>query len=103
MSKYTMRNLKTKDLYKMSKILKKLEIKLENERNMSEKQFGMAMIKLAFENLHMAETEVNEFLSELVGLTVEAFEELDFEDTQDILAQFKNQKGLKGFLKSAAK
>lgn len=113
---YEMRPLKTKDVYPMSKILKKLDVKLnldlsrfagkkatEKEQEEAGKELVLGLIKTALENLHQAEEEVNGLLSSLVGITSEEFNELPIEDTLEIITLFKNQKGLAGFLKLAGK
>lgn len=111
MSNYEMRSLKTKDIYTMSKILKKLDvsIKLDLTKFKGKNQveagqlFFIELMKTALENLHQAENEVNAFLAELVGLTTDKFNDLPIEDTIEIIDLFKNQKGLANFLKLAGK
>lgn len=100
---YKMRKLKTRDIFKMSRILSKIQIDFKEIKTegMSEQQAGMALIKLVFENLHYAEAEVNEFVGDLVGLTGEEFEDLDIEYAIEIMKEFKNIKGLDVFFKSA--
>lgn len=103
--KYTMRTLKTKDIFKMSKILKKIDVdfsSIETEGKSAETA-GMEMVKVVVENMYQAEDEVNEFLGNLVGLTGEEVSELDLEDGIEIVKQFKNIKGLDFFFKSATK
>lgn len=103
---YTMRPLKTMDIFKMSKILKKLDVKtneIKTDEGMTQTQVGITVILKALENLHLAETEVNEFLSGLVGLTADEFNELPIEDTFEILTLFKEQKGIVNFLQLAGK
>jgi hypothetical protein len=118
---YTMRPLKTSDVYQMSKILKKLNIKTnELLKNIDIKkikiskdtteigkmamlQAGIELIQKVLENLHLAENEVNEFLAGLVGITGKEFGELPIEDTLEIITLFKEQKGLANFLKLAGK
>jgi hypothetical protein len=65
---YTMRPLKTMDIFKMSKILKKLNVKLDVDEKITQKQMGAQIIQRVVENLHLAENEVNAFLAELVGI-----------------------------------
>lgn len=111
MSKYEMRPLKTKDIYTMSKILKKLDVKITLDLNkfkgksqeQAGQEFFLVLIKNALENLHLAEKEVNTFLAELVGIDAKAFDELPIEDTIEIINLFKNQKGLANFLQLAGK
>jgi archaellum biogenesis ATPase FlaH len=100
---YTMRPLKTSDIFKMSKILKKMDIKFEVDEKITQTQLGVQFIQRILENVHQAENEVNSFLAELVGLTTEEFMELPIEDTLEIISLFKEQKGLANFLKLAGK
>lgn len=103
---YKMRTLKTSDIFKMSKILKKLEVKTNDiklEEGMTTEQVGVTIILKAVENLHMAEDEVNDFISGLVGITAEEFGELPIEDTLSIISQFKEQKGIASFLQLAGR
>lgn len=103
MNKHKMRNLKTGDIYKMSAILKKMNIKFEVEKGISQEQMGLQMIQKVVESLHLAQTEVNAFLAELVDITPEEFNELPISETIDIINQFKNQKDIGAFLKLAGK
>lgn len=101
---YTMRKLKTKDIFKMSKILKKLDLKLSDvniAEDSTQTQAGIALVQKALENLHRAEDEVNDFLGDLVGLSGEEFGELDFEEVFEIINLFKTQKGIADFLDKA--
>lgn len=103
MSKYTMRPLKTADVFKMSKILKKMNIKFEIGKSVSQEQMGIQMVQKVVENLHLAQDEVNSFLAELVGIKAKEFNELPIEETIEIISLFKEQKGLSNFLKLAGK
>ena len=99
------RGLKTKDIFRASKILRKIELDMTklDATGLSEAQAGMSLIKAVFENLDKAENEVNEFISDLVGMTPEEFSELDLEDSIEIIKEFKNLKGLDIFFKQVAK
>lgn len=119
MPKYTMRPLKTSDIFKMSKILKKLEVKsidviksidinsIVSKGEEEQKKAGLlavvALVQKAAENLYRAEDEVNSLLGELVGITGEEFGEIPIEETLEIISLFKEQKGLANFLKLAGK
>lgn len=116
---YKMRKLKTKDIFKMSKILKKIDVKVgdalkgvnlddltkEDKKDDVTLKAGIALaipiIQTALENIHKAEDEVNEFLGDLVGLSGEEFSELDIEESFDIIMLFKEQKGVSNFLNKA--
>lgn|SRR5690625_807271 len=100
---YEMRNLKTGDIYKMSRILKKMDLKFDVQEGITQEQMGIYMIQKVLENLHLAEKEVNEFLSELIGITPKEFADLPLGEVINIYEQFKNQKDLIPFLKLAGK
>lgn len=100
-----MRNLKTTDVFKMSRILSKIDVDFKSidTKGMNETQAGMAMVKLVLENIWKAEKEINDFLGDLVGISGEEFAELDLDVVGDVIAQFKNQKGLARFFELANK
>ena len=95
-----MRELKTKDVFKMSKILKKISLKLETNEKTQE-QMGAELIIMIGENLHLAEKEVNDFMGDLVGITGEEFAELRIEETLEYVKQFKSMPGITNFFKLA--
>lgn len=100
---YKMRPLKTMDVFKMSKILKKIDIELDIKDGMTQEQVGAQVIVQIAGGLHQAEEEVSGFLADLVGINPETFGELPIEDTLEIFALFKEQKGIMNFLKLAGK
>jgi hypothetical protein len=95
-----LRKLKTNDIYKMSKILKKMNLKF-NVKDKTQEQLGAEMIQSIIENLYMAQEEVNDFLGGLVGMSGEDFGELDIEESQKIIKQFKEIPQLANFFKLA--
>lgn len=97
-----MRKLKTTDLFAMSKILKKIGIKLEGNGK-TQQQFGIDMFVAFLENMHMAEEEFNGFFASLLNITEKEFAELAIEDTFRAIEEFKNQEGLKLFLSMVSK
>lgn len=107
--KKLLRNLKTSDIYPMSKILKKLNLRLETTEinDVGEKvmktqtQLGVEMILAMFENLYMAENEVNAFFGGMVGISGEQFGELPIEESLEIIKQFKELPNLSNFFKLA--
>lgn len=104
-NKYKLRGLKTKDIFKATKILRAIDLDFSkiNTEGLTQTQAGMAIVKMIFENLDKAENEINEFIGDLAGMTAEEFSELDFEDTVEIIKQFKEIKGLDVFFKQVAK
>jgi hypothetical protein len=101
MKQLKLRGLKTSDIYKTSKILKKMGIKPESGEGKTQQQVGAELIITVFESLHLAEQEVNELLGSLVGLTPEEFSELPLEKTMEIIKEFRQLPGLPTFFKPA--
>lgn len=100
---YELRNLKTSDIFKMSKVLKKMDINIEIKEGMSQNQVGFEIINEIFSNLHLAEKEVAEFMGDLIGISGKEFEELPIDVTMEVMAQFKDLDGVESFLKLANK
>ncbi len=97
--KYEMRNLKAKDVFAMSKILKKMNIKNDlDPTGKTQAQFGQEFFMTILENIGNAEDEFNAFFADLVGISKEEFAELGFDEVFEILEQFKEQDGIKRFL-----
>lgn len=100
---YEMRKIKTGDIYKMSRILKKLNIKTDLKDGISMTQAGVQVFQKALENLYQAENEVNEFMADLVGITPEEFADLPIGETLKIFNEFRKQEDIKTFLELAGK
>ena len=98
-----MRDLIMSDVYKMSKVLKKMGLKFDINGEMSEVQAGAEIIVKVFENLHLAQNEVNDFLGDLVGLTGDEFNKLPFTEAQKHLNEFRSLPGIADFFKSAGR
>lgn len=98
-----MRDLIMQDVYKMSKILKKMGLKLDINGEMSQVQAGAEIIIKVFENLHLAQNEVNDIMGDLVGISGEEFNRLPFEEAQKHLDDFRKMPGIVNFFKSAGR
>lgn len=98
-----MRSLKTSDIFKMSKILQKMNIKFEVSPDMTQEQMGVQFIQSILENLHKAEDEVNAFMADLVGMSPKEFAELPITELMQVFEMFKQQKGVNTFLSLAGK
>ena len=101
MSKNKLRSLKAGDLYPMSKILKKMGIKIDASDGKTQQQVGAEFIITVFENIHLAEKEVNEFLGSLISLTADEFAELPFDEIIEVIKEFKQLPGILSFFKQA--
>ena len=103
---YTLRPLGTKDVFAMSRILKAMKLSVMDikfDDTTTQTQAGIEIMKMAFENLHLAEDEVSSFIANLAGITKEEFLQLPLEDGLSLVMQLKDQKGFTNFLDSAAK
>lgn len=106
-----MRRLNGNDVFKMSKILKKINVSLDMEgittSNLDVESVqinaGISMFKSALENLHLAQYEVNEFLGSLVGCSAEEFGNKDLDEYTDVVIEFKEMIEGSNFLKLVKK
>lgn len=96
------RELKGNDIFKVSRILSKMDIKIEITEGMTQEQAGAELVLKIFSNLHLAQ-KVNEFLGSLTGVTGKEIGELPLSEYLDYIEQFKNIKGIKDFLERASK
>lgn len=103
MSEIKLRELKTKDIYPMSRILKKMDLDFKVEPGTTQMEMGVKMVQGVIENLHMAEKEINSFLGELIGISEEEFAELPIGTVLEVFSQFKNLDNVSSFLELAAK
>lgn len=118
-----LRKFELGDLPKLSKILKKMEIKddlkklfsmssvnvtnSKQEKERKEKlaeEMGAEFGATAIVNLYMAEAEIFELISGLTGLKVEEVKKMELDDIVKLFKEFgKNAGNLVSFFKSAVK
>lgn len=102
-----LRGLKTSDIFTMSKILKKMNLKVDlvdaEGKAKNQQQIGADFILSIFENIHTAEKEINDFLANLSGMTPQEFSELPIEKTIEIFDEFKKLPGLSNFFRLASR
>ena len=100
-----MRQLITNDIFTMSRILKKLEIKIDTNIDKSDdnwdEKFGVQIITKIAENAHLAQNEINSFIGGLVGISAEEFGNLPIKESLEIIKQFKDLDGIADFFKRA--
>jgi hypothetical protein len=115
----TVRKLGFGDVFPMSKILKKINLKIDaseiaNKINPEDlkkpdalERVGLLailpIIHQALENIHLAESEVNDFLGSLVGMSGKDFSQLSLEEGIFVIGQLARQKQVASFLKSAGR
>ena len=95
-----MRSLKTSDIFKASKILSKMGLKLDTKEKTQE-QLGAELIMSFIENIWKAEDEVNDFLADMAGITAEEFANLPIDESIKIMNEFKNLPNISSFLSQA--
>lgn len=106
-----MRDLKTNDVFAMSRIIKKMklkdEIKVPEVEGKTQEQvgaeFGLTLAYLVAENIGAAQKEVNEFMGSLVGRTGEEFGELPITETLKYFEEFRKIPGIANFFKQAGR
>ena len=109
------RKLKARDLFKFSKILKKLNnknslqniIKTANEKNLEEQDkvelYGTEILCFLIENLDEIEEDVYEFLADIAGMTPEGFSNLDLGDLVEIIRKIGQENNLSAFFAAVSK
>lgn len=98
-----MRNLKLKDAFTVSRILKKMHIRPDLSDEITQEQLGADLIFKFVENIGEAEDEVTVFLADLLEIDVETLKEKDFDEMISIIEEFKNLKGIQGFFTQVGK
>lgn len=93
-----MRRLQTKDVFKVSKIIKKIGLNFTIGEGMTKHEAGTLVIKHIIENMHMAETEITDFMADLVGMSVEEYTKLPIVETMKYFEELKEQEDIKSFL-----
>lgn len=99
-----MRQLKTNDVFKMSRILEKLELKnieFDKTSENADEQFAITLLFKIAENAHMAQNEINDFMGDLCGMKGEDFGELPITEALKYIEEFKNLDGVASFFKYA--
>jgi hypothetical protein len=93
------RKVKGKDIFKISKILKKMNLDFSKYDFKGKDNFkmGIQLIKDIFENIHLAENEFNEFLADLSGIKKEEISELGLKEYKELLFQLKEDDDIIGF------
>lgn len=94
-----MRELLGEDIFAMSEIFDKMDIKLEKQETMD--MVMVDIMKKALQKLHLAKVEVRRFLADLEGKSEEEIQELSISEYLKLFNEFKNKAGITDFLKSA--
>lgn len=111
-----MRAIKTRDLFKLSKIIKKMDIKSdikaltqditglsEDEKAKANQNLQVDIAMLIIENIGSAENEIYGFLADLTGSTVESIQDMDLGEFIELIKDIFTQEGIGDFLSTALK
>lgn len=94
------RKLKFSDLGLASKIIKKLQLRVDNTSGSIE-QLGASLFLKLLENYNIVENEVAEFMSKLIeGMSKDEFLNLELKEVLEYIDLIKKDEGLKVFLKT---
>ncbi len=111
-----MRKLKTADLFSLSKIIKKMNIKEdikaltrsitgvpEEEKKKAAQDFQIDFLMLFVENVGNAEKEVYKLLGDLDGRAPKEIEEMEVDKFMQLVKELFGQENLGSFLSTALK
>ena len=102
-----MRELNTNDVFKMSRILSKLNLKMDfdidDKDDKWDEKFGLSIIQKIAENIHLVQNEVNDFLGDLNGMSADEFGKLPLKKSIAIMKEFKSLDGVADFFKLAGR
>lgn len=97
------RKLTGNDIFYMSKILSKMDLKIDLTEGMTQEQLGADLVMKILNNLHLAKDDVNNFLGGLIGMKGKDFGELPLDEYFGYIEKFKDTEGIGDFLKRAGK
>lgn len=97
-----MRNLKFKDLGKASKIVKKLNLRVNKDTNINDiDSVGASLFLKLVENYNVVQDDVADFMANLLedeNISKEDFLNLDLNDVYTYLEKLKEDEGFSNFL-----
>lgn len=97
-----MRNLKFKDLGKASKIVKKLNLRVDKDTNINDiDSVGASLFLKLVENYNVVQDDVADFMANLLedeNISKEDFLNLDLNDVYTYLEKLKEDEGFSNFL-----
>ena len=103
-----MRNLNTKDLFKIMKIMRKAKVKenllkMKLPDDITDNEYGMMLIFQIIESAPDAEKDIIEFLADIGEVDVKELENDEFDLLPKIIDHIRKQEKLVNFLSSAFK
>lgn len=102
-----MRNLQFKDVGKVSKILKKLQLRVDKDLNIQDEEaLGASLFLKLAENYSVVQEDLAEFMADLLkdeDITKTKFLEMELDEVYDYFIKLKEDKGLSRFLSIVSK
>jgi len=92
-----MRALGWKDVFTVSRILKKMKIRFEYEEGMTMEQMGTRFFQAFLEHIGDAEKEVTAFFADLKGVKPSVVEKYTMKETMETMKEFKELPDLQSF------
>lgn len=104
-----MRELKLKDIYRLSAIIDKMQVKADLNKIMDEAKntpdaqayFGGQLTMILISKLHLAQKEVSAFLADLTEKSVEDLENLNIKQVGELFKELFGRNDMSGFFNSA--
>lgn len=104
---YVVRKLKARDIPAASRILKKMDMKIDFNRIMgnmfnteaTQKALGAEFMLQVLTNIGEAEEELFALIGSLIGMSASEAAELELESLADVFNEIKDKAGIAGFLK----
>ena len=97
-----MRELGWKDVFTVSRILKKMQIRFEYQEGMTMEQMGTRFFQAFLENIGDAEKEVTAFFADLKGIKPAVLEAYNMKETMEVIKEFKELPDLQAFFTSVS-
>ena len=98
-----MRKLLFKDVFTLSRILKKSDIKVNFKPEMTQEEIGSDVILSIINGIGNAESETTSLLSDLLGITPDEMANMEIGDAFNQIKQVFMQPGILDFFTQAAK
>jgi hypothetical protein len=97
-----MRNLQFKDVFTVSRILKKMQLKFD-VKGLTQEELGAKLIYQFVENIGEAEEEVTNFLADLKGIDKARLQSSPIDEIFSLIEEFKKLPGLSAFFTQVGK
>lgn len=101
--KLEIRGLIYKDIFPMSKIISKLNLKFKFDKGLTQEEIGIELATRVLGGLHLAEKDITDFISSLLQIKPKELEALGFDAFFDVFIQLSKSEEFDRFFKLASK